>query len=141
MAYKTFKIIIDTNIWISFLLGKSLKGLQKHLDNESFKILTCQEQINELIDVINKPKIKKYLNIAQIEFFFDLFYDIAEIVTITEKVDLCRDKKDNYLLSLAVTTNADYLISGDDDLLILDKISNTKIFNYSDFDSLTFDIY
>jgi putative PIN family toxin of toxin-antitoxin system len=137
MAYKSFKIIIDTNIWISFLIGKSLKGLQKHLDNESFKILTCQEQVNELIDVFNKPKIKKYLNITQIENFFDLFYDITEIVKITKKVELCRDKKDNYLLSLAMTTNADYLISGDEDLLILDKISNTKIFNYSDFDSFS----
>lgn len=138
MDNKSYKIIIDTNIWISFLIGKSLKGLHRHLDNEFFKIITCQEQINELIEVFQKPKIKEILSLAQIEIFFDLFYDVTELVIIFEFVDLCRDKKDNYLLSLAMISNADYLITGDEDLLVLDKISNTKIIKFSEFDVTNF---
>ena len=30
---KSYKIIVDTNVWISFLIGKNLKGLQKHIDS------------------------------------------------------------------------------------------------------------
>lgn len=136
MDNKSYKIIIDTNIWISFLIGKSLKGLHKHLDDEYFRIFTCQEQINELIDVFQKPKIKKHLSLTQFEKFFDLFYDVTELVQLSEVVDLCRDKKDNYLLSLAMSSDADYLITGDQDLLVLDKISKTKIIKFSDFELL-----
>jgi predicted nucleic acid-binding protein len=48
--------------------------------------------------------------------------------------NLCRDPKDNYLVSLAIDTNADFLITGDGDLLNLIKIGNTSVIRYSDFD-------
>jgi len=44
--------------------------------------------------------------------------------------------KDNYLLSLAIDSNADFLITGDNDLLILSRIENTKIIKYSDFEKI-----
>jgi hypothetical protein len=37
-ASKYYKVIIDSNIWISFLLGKNLKGLQKHIDSQIITI-------------------------------------------------------------------------------------------------------
>ena len=46
-AGKPFKIIVDTNIWISFLIGKSLKGLQKYIDSQKVLIITWTEQIQE----------------------------------------------------------------------------------------------
>jgi putative PIN family toxin of toxin-antitoxin system len=57
-------------------------------------------------------------------------------ILIKTNTDLCRDSKDNYLLSLAINSNADYLITGDNDLLILEGISNTKIIKYIDFDKI-----
>lgn len=48
-------------------------------------------------------------------------------------LNFCRDEKDNFLLNLAVDGNADYLITGDKDLLVLEKIEKTKILTYSEF--------
>jgi uncharacterized protein len=45
MANKSYKIIVDTNIWISFLIGKNLKGLQEYIDSQTVNIVTCDEQI------------------------------------------------------------------------------------------------
>lgn len=56
------KLIIDTNIWISFLIGKSLKGLQYFLQDNRFQIITSNEQISELVDVLSRPKIQKYFS-------------------------------------------------------------------------------
>lgn len=133
---KMFKIIIDTNIWISFLIGKSLKGLQNHLDSQSIKVITCNEQYLELSDVLKRPKIKKYFTKEQIVEFFELLGESSEKVKIVTKTNLCRDPKDNYLVSLAIDSKADYLITGDKDLLDLVKIGVTVVLKYSNFDDL-----
>jgi putative PIN family toxin of toxin-antitoxin system len=71
-ASKSFKVIVDTNIWISFLIGKNLKGLQEYIDSQAIIIVACNEQIQELAEVFKKSKIKKYFTAEQIEFFFEL---------------------------------------------------------------------
>ncbi len=136
-ASKSFKIIVDTNIWISFLIGKSLKGLQVYIDSQIVLIVTCKEQIQELIEVFKKPKIKKYFTSRQIKDFFELLDESSINVVLKTKTDLCRDLKDNYLLSLAIDSNADFLITGDNDLLILNSIENTKILKFIDFENVT----
>jgi len=45
--------------------------------------------------------------------------------------------KDNYLLSLAIDSNADFLITGDNDLLLLNSIENTKIIKFIDFEKIS----
>jgi uncharacterized protein len=44
-----------------------------------------------------------------------------------------RKKKDNFLLSLAIDSNATYLLTGDKDLLVVNKIGKTKIITVSQF--------
>ena len=56
-------------------------------------------------------------------------------VALKTKVELCRDLKDNYLISLAIDSIADLLITGDNDLLVLNKIENTRIIRFSDFEN------
>jgi len=135
-ANKSFKVIIDTNIWISFLIGKNLIGLQGYIDSQKILIVTCTEQIQELTEVFKKPKIKKYFTPKQIGEFFDLLDESSVNVVIKTQIDLCRDLKDNYLLSLAIDSNADFLITGDNDLLILSSIEKTKIIKFIDFDKI-----
>lgn len=135
-ANKSFKVIVDTNIWISFLIGKNLKGLQEYIDSQTIIIVTCNEQIQELTEVFKKPKIKKYFSPEQIGEFFDLLGESSVNVIIKTKTELCRDLKDNYLLSLAIDSNADFLITGDNDLLILTSVENTKIIKFIDFEKI-----
>ena len=135
-ANKSFKVIVDTNIWISFLIGKNLKGLQEYIDSQTIIIVTCNEQIQELTEVFKKPKIKKYFTPEQIGEFFELLGESSVNVIIKTKTKLCRDLKDNYLLSLAIDSNADFLITGDNDLLILTSAENTKIIKFIDFEKI-----
>jgi hypothetical protein len=59
-----------------------------------------------------------------------LFYQIIDIP------DICRDSKDNFLLSLSFIGNADYLVTGDKDLLELKEYKGTKIITPNEFDKL-----
>lgn len=55
---------------------------------------------------------------------FEPFIDLIEVDSI---VTVCRDLKDNFLLALAKDGKADYLLTGDKDLLTLTKFGKTKI--------------
>jgi putative PIN family toxin of toxin-antitoxin system len=54
------KVIIDTNIWISFLISKSLVGLHKFIYDNRIQLITCNEQLEELLEVLGREKMKKY---------------------------------------------------------------------------------
>lgn len=136
-ASKSNKVIIDTNIWISFLIGKHLKGLHEIIAGGTIKIISCKEQISELSEVFQKPKIRKFFTSFQVDDFFELLDDCADIIEVKSRVNICRDPKDNYLLSLAKDANANYLITGDNDLLILKSIGTAKIISYKDFEILS----
>ena len=62
-----------------------------------------------------------------------LFDYYGKLIKVKTKISESRDKKDNFLLSLAVDGNADFLVTGDSDLLILKKIKKTKIVSWSNF--------
>ncbi|PIY03951.1 MAG: putative toxin-antitoxin system toxin component, PIN family [Bacteroidetes bacterium CG_4_10_14_3_um_filter_31_20] len=129
------KILIDSNIWISFLIGKSLKGLQNFLHDKRFIIITSDEQMSELIEVLNRPKFKKYFTKEQIIDFLKLIEQKSQIFKNYTRINICRDEKDNYLLSIAIDSKADYLITGDKDLIELKEINDTQIINFKDFES------
>jgi len=133
---KKYRIIIDTNIWISFLIGKNLRGLQNHIDSQGIKIITCKEQYYELSEVFKKPKIKKYFSKEQVEEFFELLDESSHCIELVTKSKICRDDKDNYLVSLAIDSHANFLITGDLDLLELDRIGETLVVKFSDFNQL-----
>lgn len=101
MAKKVDRIIIDTNLWISFLTTKNFKKLDKKIKTKSIRILFSLELIEESLTVVNRPKFKKYFEKSDIEEVIDLFDVYGEIVEVKTDVDLCRDKKDNFLLALA----------------------------------------
>jgi len=132
---KSYKIIVDSNIWISFLIGKNLLGLQNYIDSQKIKIVTCNEQLTELSEVFKKPKLKKYFTKEQISEFFELLDESSDCILISTKSNICRDPKDNYLVSLALDSKADFLITGDKDLLELNKIGETVVLKYADFDT------
>jgi hypothetical protein len=130
---KIIKIVIDTNVWISYLIGKSLKGLQNYIDDGIIQIYSCTEQIEELLEVFNKPKIKKYINTEQSLEFIELLTEKANLLRIDNIMPFCRDPKDDYLIALALQADCHYLVTGDDDLLSLRKIDMLEIITFSDF--------
>ena len=138
MPKNNIKVVIDTNIWISFLIGKTLSGLSKAMTNNKVKILFSEELFDELIEVIQRPKFKKYFSQEDITELMSLLNLKAEKVKITKSFKDCRDPKDNFLLNLCVSGNADYLITGDDDLLVLNPFLGVEIINYSKFQEILY---
>ncbi len=89
--------------------------------------------MNEFLSVVKRPKFRKFFEPEDIENLLEVIEDYAEFVDVKTSVSICRDMKDNFLLSLAIDSMADYLITGDKDLLELVNIDNTKILTMSQF--------
>jgi putative PIN family toxin of toxin-antitoxin system len=130
---KALKLIIDTNLWVSFIISKKQHLIDQLLYSEEARLLFSEELIAEINQTITKPKLKKYFGTNALEemlLAFDPFIDFIEVKSI---VTLCRDEKDNFLLALAKDGDADYLLTGDKDLLDLKKFGKTKIYTISEF--------
>lgn len=133
MRRKKDRVVIDTNLWVSFLLTKTTPRLDRLFQRKSILLLFSQELLDEFIEVAGRTKFKKYFTSDDLE---DLLFQIriyAEFITIKSTVVMCRDPKDNFLLSLAKDGKADFLLTGDNDLLALKKIGKTHIQTISQF--------
>jgi len=72
-----YKIIIDTNLWISYLLGKKLIKLKDLFLNEKVSVITCQELIEEFVDVSSRNYITKYVEKKNILETLDLMKEFS----------------------------------------------------------------
>ena len=54
-------IVIDTNLWVSFVIGKRLAAMRTLLTNSTLKIYVCDELLDEFAQVLTRPKIKEYI--------------------------------------------------------------------------------
>jgi len=125
------RIIFDNNIWISFLIGKRLSELRPVFSRTDVEIYYCDELEREFLDVAHRPKILKYVNEQQIERVHQLMIGACCHGTFTNlNIAPVRDPKDVYLLSLSDAVKADYLVSGDSDLLELNEYNHTKIVDF-----------
>ena len=88
---------------------------------------------NELVDVLNRPKFSKYLNVGQKENFLLTIQKVETLANPTIKIIECRDFKDNIFLELALFAKADYIITGDQDLLIMNPFRGIPILSSQDF--------
>ena len=127
------RLILDTNLWLSFLISSKFEKLDELLFNQKSKLLFSQELLEEFIAVAKRPKLRKYISKDELEDLLETIDEVAEFVNVTSEISECRDPKDNFLLSLAVDGKADYLLTGDKDLLVLKKIGNTEIKTISEF--------
>lgn len=81
----------------------------------------------ELAEVLSRKKLKKYLLEEERMWFLVALLRESELVEITEAVTDCRDAKDNKFLELAVSGQADFIVSGDQDLLVLSPFRGIPI--------------
>ena len=129
-------VIIDTNLWISFLLSKKFNFIDKLLDSGKIELLFCDELLTELVEVVNRPKLKAFFTTDDWDLVLKIINQHAVYVPVTSSVAVCRDAKDNFLLSLAKDAKANYLLTGDNDLLILKTFDITKIITMTEFQNL-----
>ena len=124
---KPIKLVVDTNLWISFIISNKQNLLDSLLLSEEARLLFSKELIAEIQQTITKPKLKKYFDGNALEEMLSTFEPFTDLIEVDSIVTICRDSKDNFLLALAKDGKADYLLTGDKDLLELKKFGKTKI--------------
>lgn len=130
------RLVVDTNILISALLsGTSLPAHLIVLWREGhFELLTSAEQLDELMRVTRYPKIRERLAPALAGRLINEIRDLAVLLTELSAVTASPDPNDNYLLAMAASGSADFLVTGDKhDLLALGLFEGTKITTVRDF--------
>jgi len=127
MPKRKDRVILDTNLLISFLLTKDFSELDKLISDKDITLVYSYELINEFIEVSQRPKFKKYFDIRTLQQILDIIRDHSDFVNVESQIELCRDPKDDFLLALAKDGAATHLITGDNDLLELKKFGQTKI--------------
>lgn len=135
MKNKEVKVIFDTNVWISFLIGKRLAKIKQYISDGSITIITTEQLLTEIKMVTNREKLKKYFPEESVKELIELLETIAIMVEIKPTHFISRDPKDNFLLDLIDFSNADYLVTGDNDLLVHNPFKSAKILTPTEFEN------
>ncbi|HLO82764.1 MAG TPA: putative toxin-antitoxin system toxin component, PIN family [Chitinophagaceae bacterium] len=130
---KRLNLVIDTNLWISFIISNKLNLLDPLLFTGNVRLIFSEELISEIQKTMAKPKLRKYFGPKALEEMLSAFEPFIDLITVESVVTVCRDAKDNFLLALAKDGKANYLLTGDLDLLDLQKFGKTKIITITNF--------
>lgn len=125
------RVVIDTNVLVSAVIrpqGTTGQVLYQ-LRARRFNLLMSRVAFDELVSVLFRPKLRtKYqLTDNTLRPVLRLIYLRSLILQPQEKVIACRDPKDDIYLELAIAGKADYIVTGDADLLVLYSFRGTPI--------------
>jgi len=128
------KYVLDTNIIVSALLFKNSQPRQA-LDKARYQgiILMSQSIWLEITDVLTRPKFERYVTSTEKDLFISWLAESVHFIDISQTITACRDRKDDKFLELAVNGNAELIVSGDQDLLILNPFREISIVTVKDF--------
>lgn len=123
---------MDTNVFISAAIskGKSRRLLLKLLRREDVDILISRNILNELNEVIKRPKFR--LTEEEISDFLTLVLETVKMINVKSNFKVIKeDLRDNMFLNLAYDGKADHIVSGNRHLLSLKKFKGIKIISVS----------
>jgi putative PIN family toxin of toxin-antitoxin system len=125
------RAVVDTNVLVRAVIKPTgtVGPVLMRLRQDDYTLLYAQSLLEELVDVLNRPRIRgKYrLSDQDIQTVVSLILLRGEMVTPTERITACRDPKDDKFLEVAVAGEADVIVSGDQDLLVLHPFGNIPI--------------
>jgi putative PIN family toxin of toxin-antitoxin system len=132
MSEKCF--VIDVNVLVSAFLffdSKPRQALNKAQDLGL--VLMSNSIFGELIEVISRPKFNRYLSQERKQELIDDLTGTALFIEPNQVITECRDPKNNKYLELAITGNAECIVTGDQDLLILNPFRKIPIITVQEF--------
>lgn len=134
---EALRVVCDTNTLISYLLlPNSVSSIAVRKAFEQGVLLVSESTLNELADVLSRPKFDRYISLEDRQAFFRLFSRMYERVNIVYPVNACRDPKDNQFLEVAVNGGASMIITDDADLLVLHPFQGISILTAAQFNAL-----
>lgn len=131
------RVVIDANIFISYLLSPddrfgTIARVFESIGSGRYQLVRSERLISEIrTSVTGKPELRKRISDADLEELIALVEAVS--IPLPDHPDviappILRDQKDDYLLEVAHRANADYLVSGDRDLLdIRDQLDRPQI--------------
>ena len=125
-------IVIDTNIWVSYAMsprGSIGKVVQDVLENDDYAF--SKETFRELSEVLLRNKFDRYVLREKRITFLKVLASGAQWFVVDIQVSDCRDMKDNMFLELALTCQAQMIVTGDQDLLELHPYEGIDILKVS----------
>ncbi|HRX00564.1 MAG TPA: putative toxin-antitoxin system toxin component, PIN family [Cyclobacteriaceae bacterium] len=130
---KANRLIVDTNLWVSFLIGKELYYLKDLIVRGKVKLVVSDQLLEELQLVTSRPKLSKYFEKRKVDELLNLIELICDKVKVKKIQVISRDPKDDFLLALAKEGKADFLLTGDKDLLEIGRYHKTEILTITEF--------
>jgi len=126
------KVVFDTNIYISAISygGKPREGMELARKG-LFRLFVSTEILEELEEELTEPPFN--ISKRDIKKILSGIKKYVKIIKPTTRVNICRDVKDNMLLNCAIDSMSRYLVTGDKDLLVIEKIKNIDIVSISHF--------
>jgi putative PIN family toxin of toxin-antitoxin system len=122
------RIVFDTNALASAaILPDSVSGRALAWGVRHFQLVLSEATLEELVAVLHRRKIARYFEGDALVDFLTMLARISEFVTPTQRIDACRDPKDNQFLEVAVAAHAVILVTGDQDLLALHPFQEIDI--------------
>jgi uncharacterized protein len=134
MKAKSIKVIFDTNVWISFRIGKRLSFIKNYISSGHITIITTEQLLKEIEEVTSWERLKKYFPQESFSELLELLETIAEKIEIKPTHFINRAPKDNFLLDLIDFSKADYLVTGDKDLLVHNPFKSATILTPANFE-------
>jgi len=125
------RVVVDTGILISALIRPkgAIGGVLHALRDGRFTAIYSTPMMLEVADVLGRPKIREKYHIQpnDAEALINLVRLRGELVIPKQTVTACRDPKDNKFLEAALAGEADAIVTGDDDLLVLHPFEGVDI--------------
>lgn len=118
----------DTNFLVSAAIKpSSIPSIVLNIILKDHELLFNWETFKELKETLDKDKFKKYLALSDKDSFLNNLVEKNTFKVTHITTNICRDPKDNMFLSLAEEYLADFIITGDMDLLIIKQYKSIKI--------------
>lgn len=130
MSEHKIKLVLDTNTIISglFWKGNEFQLLEK-IEKGNAELFLTQDMLLEIGKVLHYPRLEKYVRSAGItpEVLLEKIISFSILLDAQEQVTVCRDPEDDKVISCAIAANAQYIVTGDEDLLVLKKYKGIQI--------------
>lgn len=131
------RAVFDTNVLVSYLLTHRpplATLIDRHLRQEHFRLVTALELLEELERVLGYARLQRYYTDAERQRFVALVMALSEVVSLPDAIPrISRDPDDDKLIACAVAGEADVIVSGDRDLLSLERVGTIPILSPAQF--------
>ena len=131
------RAVVDTNILVRALIKPqgTVAPVLHRLRDGLYTLIYSDGLIEELVDVLSRPRIRDKYSVDQevVEALLQLILAQGESAAAVRTITVCRDPKDNKVLEAGLSGRADVIVSGDEDLLVLNPFEGIPILGPKEF--------